>query len=182
MPGDPFLDRRVAVARYRAARVHPEGARRRLAREPDPHLVLVTNRGALRPPFGVLYTFWHEVQGDPRDLVVWKGPRPAASNAVNHSAQLTPDTLQAGNLPILRIVLTHASNPSGATHESPLRHRTEAGFFQNAPEGIQNPNLLIRSQMLYPLSYGREIFSCVARMRWRREDLNLRSGVGRTTH
>ncbi len=25
-----------------------------------------------------------------------------------------------------------------------------------APEGIRTPNLLIRSQMLYPLSYGRE--------------------------
>jgi hypothetical protein len=29
-----------------------------------------------------------------------------------------------------------------------------------APEGIRTPNLLIRSQMLYPLSYGRMIFSC----------------------
>jgi hypothetical protein len=28
-----------------------------------------------------------------------------------------------------------------------------------APEGIRTPNLLIRSQMLYPLSYGR-MFSC----------------------
>ena len=26
-----------------------------------------------------------------------------------------------------------------------------------APEGIRTPNLLIRSQMLYPLSYGRMI-------------------------
>jgi hypothetical protein len=25
----------------------------------------------------------------------------------------------------------------------------------SAPEGIRTPNLLIRSQMLYPLSYGR---------------------------
>ena len=33
-----------------------------------------------------------------------------------------------------------------------------------APEGIRTPNLLIRSQMLYPLSYGRR--SCeVARPR-----------------
>jgi hypothetical protein len=29
----------------------------------------------------------------------------------------------------------------------------------SAPEGIRTPNLLIRSQMLYPLSYGR-MFSC----------------------
>ena len=27
---------------------------------------------------------------------------------------------------------------------------------QSAPEGIRTPNLLIRSQMLYPLSYGRQ--------------------------
>jgi hypothetical protein len=27
-----------------------------------------------------------------------------------------------------------------------------------APEGIRTPNLLIRSQMLYPLSYGRVSF------------------------
>ena len=30
----------------------------------------------------------------------------------------------------------------------------------SAPEGIRTPNLLIRSQMLYPLSYGRLLFSC----------------------
>ena len=28
-------------------------------------------------------------------------------------------------------------------------------FLPGAPEGIRTPNLLIRSQMLYPLSYGR---------------------------
>jgi hypothetical protein len=31
----------------------------------------------------------------------------------------------------------------------------------SAPEGIRTPNLLIRSQMLYPLSYGR-MFGCPA--------------------
>ena len=31
---------------------------------------------------------------------------------------------------------------------------------ESAPEGIRTPNLLIRSQMLYPLSYGRP-FSCL---------------------
>lgn len=29
------------------------------------------------------------------------------------------------------------------------------GLFAGAPGGIRTPNLLIRSQMLYPLSYGR---------------------------
>ena len=28
-----------------------------------------------------------------------------------------------------------------------------------APAGIRTPNLLIRSQMLYPLSYGRKVVS-----------------------
>jgi hypothetical protein len=73
----------------------------------------------------------------------------------------------------------------------------EATLTLGAPEGIRTPNLLIRSQMLYPLSYGRlcSIISyCVAtrcaRLRrafdrhgWRRrEDLNLRSPVRGTTH
>jgi hypothetical protein len=41
-------------------------------------------------------------------------------------------------------------------------------MFSRAPEGIRTPNLLIRSQMLYPLSYGRLVvllFSCVAEAR-----------------
>ena len=35
----------------------------------------------------------------------------------------------------------------------------------SAPEGIRTPNLLIRSQMLYPLSYGRlsSVVGCVSR-------------------
>ena len=32
---------------------------------------------------------------------------------------------------------------------------TESAPDLGAPEGIRTPNLLIRSQMLYPLSYGR---------------------------
>ena len=32
---------------------------------------------------------------------------------------------------------------------------TESASELSAPEGIRTPNLLIRSQMLYPLSYGR---------------------------
>ena len=31
----------------------------------------------------------------------------------------------------------------------------------SAPEGIRTPNLLIRSQVLYPLSYGRNVYSVV---------------------
>ena len=54
-----------------------------------------------------------------------------------------------------------------------------------APEGIRTPNLLIRSQMLYPLSYGRmRVFNCawLREPRRRREDLNLRSPLRATTH
>ncbi len=38
------------------------------------------------------------------------------------------------------------------------RHRCSGAFTYCAPEGIRTPNLLIRSQMLYPLSYGRAPF------------------------
>jgi hypothetical protein len=39
----------------------------------------------------------------------------------------------------------------GVSQEAPKAFRLNTG----APEGIRTPNLLIRSQMLYPLSYGR---------------------------
>ena len=42
--------------------------------------------------------------------------------------------------------------------KSRLLSKEEVGSDQGrrgAPEGIRTPNLLIRSQMLYPLSYGR---------------------------
>ena len=54
----------------------------------------------------------------------------------------------------------------------------------SAPEGIRTPNLLIRSQMLYPLSYGRRssVVWPTSQPRRRREDLNLRSPLRATTH
>ena len=43
-----------------------------------------------------------------------------------------------------------------AQTEHPLTHNSAGeGMLSCAPEGIRTPNLLIRSQMLYPLSYGR---------------------------
>jgi hypothetical protein len=58
--------------------------------------------------------------------------------------------------------------PITAAHDAPTdlekqETRTQTGFgpcrslatSQSAPEGIRTPNLLIRSQMLYPLSYER---------------------------
>ena len=41
----------------------------------------------------------------------------------------------------------------------PKERRAPRLKIQSAREGIRSPNLLIRSQMLYPLSYAR-IFSC----------------------
>ena len=38
-----------------------------------------------------------------------------------------------------------------------IAHLTFATTRLCAPEGIRTPNLLIRSQMLYPLSYGRSV-------------------------
>ena len=37
--------------------------------------------------------------------------------------------------------------------------RSDQGLCTGAPEEIRTPNLLIRSQMLYPLSYGRVVTS-----------------------
>ena len=42
---------------------------------------------------------------------------------------------------------------------------TESASELSAPEGIRTPNLLIRSQMLYPLSYGRSSSVAVAEAR-----------------
>ena len=47
----------------------------------------------------------------------------------------------------------------GATFEGDLSEICSV-FLAGAPEGIRTPNLLIRSQMLYPLSYGRLGIAC----------------------
>jgi hypothetical protein len=52
---------------------------------------------------------------------------------------------------------------------------TESTSELRAPEEIRTPNLLIRSQMLYPLSYGRMKSTRYSIVWRRREDLNLRS-------
>ena len=41
------------------------------------------------------------------------------------------------------------------TERKPPEVSTTGSPLACAPEGIRTPNLLIRSQMLYPLSYGR---------------------------
>src|SRR5690606_9495333 len=61
------------------------------------------------------------------------------------------------------IVTDPGTRHTGAGDRTPgnnERPRTSPGAWlpvstQSAPEGIRTPNLLIRSQMLYPLSYGR---------------------------
>src|SRR4051794_20332311 len=67
--------------------------------------------------------------------------------------------------------------PRGPKGEPPANHealtRSAAGqglvvaVSTSAPEGIRTPNLLIRSQMLYPLSYGRSPREPGARRRTR---------------
>jgi hypothetical protein len=44
---------------------------------------------------------------------------------------------------------------SGRVADRHADDRLNCQPFQSAPEEIRTPNLLIRSQMLYPLSYGR---------------------------
>ena len=53
-------------------------------------------------------------------------------------------------------LLTHRAQPDdlGET-QKPGSMAVDLGSVLSAPEGIRTPNLLIRSQMLYPLSYGR---------------------------
>ena len=48
---------------------------------------------------------------------------------------------------------------------------------RGAPEGIRTPNLLIRSQMLYPLSYGR-VFGCADAGTGRAEAPGFEPGMG----
>jgi hypothetical protein len=45
------------------------------------------------------------------------------------------------------------SDSGVSPNAAPMGASTTCGC--GAPEGIRTPNLLIRSQMLYPLSYGR---------------------------
>ena len=48
-------------------------------------------------------------------------------------------------------------NEQGPRTAFPLVRGLDRLSQQSAPEGIRTPNLLIRNQMLYPLSYGRSV-------------------------
>ena len=50
-------------------------------------------------------------------------------------------------------------------HKAHFQESRKVALTCGAPEEIRTPNLLIRSQMLYPLSYGRYVFSCMAEAR-----------------
>jgi hypothetical protein len=54
------------------------------------------------------------------------------------------------------------------------------GDFSSAPEGIRTPNLLIRSQVLYPLSYGRMViqFSGLAVLQYSTPSVTLHQRGG----
>ena len=51
----------------------------------------------------------------------------------------------------------HCPNQGRKRIASRRDNRYVPTVFESAPEGIRTPNLLIRSQMLYPLSYGRPV-------------------------
>jgi hypothetical protein len=61
-----------------------------------------------------------------------------------------------------RKVKANASGYCRQSTDSAVFTTTKSASDLRAPEEIRTPNLLIRSQMLYPLSYGRLLFSCVA--------------------
>ena len=50
-------------------------------------------------------------------------------------------------------------NEQGPRTAFPLLRGLSSVSTQSAPGGIRTPNLLIRNQMLYPLSYGRNAAS-----------------------
>ncbi len=62
---------------------------------------------------------------------------------------------------------TNHAKPNGRTSAAPHASAGRDGDVRNliigAPEGIRTPNLLIRSQVLYPLSYGRSGHSKIER-------------------
>src|SRR5699024_11382528 len=51
--------------------------------------------------------------------------------------------------------VVHLAPPASGIREAPLRLCWSGASTICAPGGTRTPNLLIRSQMLYPLSYGR---------------------------
>ena len=64
----------------------------------------------------------------------------------------------------MRRAATREASLSGVGPRTVVRMRAarnqqkpSRGSFFGAPGGIRTPNLLIRSQMLYPLSYGRSV-------------------------
>ena len=60
-----------------------------------------------------------------------------------------------------------------------VAQRPARPVFRGAPEGIRTPNLLIRSQVLYPLSYGRSgTEGSLYRVARRRPKRRRRSGMG----
>jgi hypothetical protein len=117
------------------------------------------------------------------------GPGPERTRVDERPAQLragadTAPTSQTFSCPRRRSTLCEVATSSAkwtGNALSPDRDDGQGLCRESAPEGIRTPNLLIRSQMLYPLSYGR-ISSVVAQPCWatparRLRDLNPGWGV-----
>jgi hypothetical protein len=69
-------------------------------------------------------------------------------NFVHWRSELVADALEMAPLPDGQA----QQLPGSPINDDPTHHKVRP---KGAPEGIRTPNLLIRSQVLYPLSYGR---------------------------
>ncbi len=90
---------------------------------------------------------------------LWLNARQSLSHHCSEFHDIGSDTVNSAHS---RRTPTNAVEPAAnrmVIEKAPNRIAAVRGFFFCAPEGIRTPNLLIRSQVLYPLSYGR-MFSC----------------------
>ncbi len=87
------------------------------------------------------------------------GTRPSEESVYTRGGFVSSVRLVHQELPIqmFRIVSPHSSRLIRDFSVSPEAVPRIAGIVTGAPGGIRTPNLLIRSQMLYPLSYGRSV-------------------------
>jgi hypothetical protein len=112
------------------------------------------------------------IAGAPRLLCATRPvpPRPSNNSATRSSLPLKRITSSARPAGPMCGTPSIGSPPRKVTTESIRKVSTDRRVASKAPsdsaaycapEGIRTPNLLIRSQMLYPLSYGRlRVFSC----------------------
>src|SRR6478672_1552470 len=107
----------------------------------------------------------HSCPGPPASTV-GAGPaghppaRPGEAGSAPPSSRPAADVGDPGGGAVSGPWTQQEPRPCGAARGSDLLVSVST---QSAPEGIRTPNLLIRSQMLYPLSYGRSPLSGLLR-------------------